>query len=93
MNSQRPVRVKRSHGDVTVLVAQLLDCASSALKKPIISYRNHRFPPQVIAYVGGLAVFPVSVKAAAGRGMLLERGIVVSYDPIRRQAGKFSAVC
>jgi putative transposase len=49
-----------------------------------ISYKNHRFPPQIIAHAVWLYFrFPLS--------LLLERGIVVSYETIRRWGRKFGA--
>lgn len=48
-----------------------------------VSYKNHRFPPQIIAHAGWLYFrFPLSLR-------LVERGIVVSYETIRRWGRKF----
>ncbi|NRP88481.1 hypothetical protein GFPCMMHI_04403 [Ensifer adhaerens] len=56
----------------------------------IVSYKNHRFPPQVIAHAVWLYFrFPLSLRLV--EEMLLERGIVVSYETIRRWACKFGA--
>ena len=53
-----------------------------------ISYKNHRFPPQVIAHAVWLYFrFPLSLRLV--EEMLLERGIVVSYETIRRWGKKF----
>jgi putative transposase len=53
-----------------------------------ISYKNHRFPPQVIAHAVWLYYrFPLSLRLV--EEMLLERGIVVSYETIRRWGRKF----
>ena len=55
---------------------------------PPVSYRRHRFPPQIIAYAVWLYFrFPLSLRLV--EEMLLERGIVVSYETIRRWAIKF----
>ena len=55
---------------------------------PPVSYKRHRFPPQVIAYAVWLYFrFPLSLRLV--EEMLLERGIVVSYETIRRWAIKF----
>lgn len=55
-----------------------------------ISYKNHRFPPQIIAHaVWRYFRFPLSLRLV--EEMLLERGIVVSYETIRRWGRKFGA--
>ncbi|AXA43353.1 DDE domain family protein (plasmid) [Rhizobium leguminosarum] len=55
-----------------------------------ISYKNHRFPPQIIARAVWLYFrFPLSLRLV--EEMLLERGIVVSYETIRRWGRKFGA--
>jgi putative transposase len=57
------------------------------MRKPI-SYKRHRFPPQIIAYAVWLYFrFPLSLRLV--EEMLLERGIVVSYETVRRWALKF----
>jgi putative transposase len=53
-----------------------------------VSYRRHRFPPEIIAHAVWLYFrFPLSLRLV--EEMLLERGIVVSYEPIRRWGQKF----
>jgi putative transposase len=53
-----------------------------------ISYKRHRFPPQIIARAVWLYYrFPLSLRLV--EEMLLERGIVVSYETIRRWGKKF----
>src|SRR6516165_10973755 len=55
---------------------------------PSISYKRHRFPPAIIAHAVWLYFrFPVSLRLV--EEMLLERGIVVSYETVRRWALKF----
>ncbi|TWC77436.1 hypothetical protein FB593_11574, partial [Rhizobium sp. SJZ105] len=55
-----------------------------------ISYKNHRFPPQIIAHAVWLYLrFPLSLRLV--EEMLLKRGIVVSYETIRRWGRKFGA--
>ncbi|MCM5693028.1 IS6 family transposase [Sinorhizobium meliloti] len=55
-----------------------------------MSYKNHRFPPQIIARAVWLYFrFPLSLRLV--EEMLLERGIVVSYETIRRWCRKFGA--
>ncbi len=55
-----------------------------------ISYKYHRFPPQIIAHaVGPYFQFPLSLRLV--EEMLLERCIVVSYETIRRWGHKFGA--
>jgi len=52
------------------------------------SYKRHRFPPQIIAHAVWLYFrFPLSLRHV--EEMLLERGIVVSYETIRRWGKKF----
>lgn len=54
----------------------------------IISYKNHRYPPQIIAHALWLYFrFPLSLRMI--EEMLSERGIVVSYETIRRWGRKF----
>ena len=58
------------------------------MSTPTISYKNHRFPPQIIAHAVWLYFrFPLSLRLA--EELLLERGIVVSYETIRRWGLKF----
>jgi putative transposase len=57
------------------------------MTKPI-SYKRHRSPPQIIAHAVWLYFsFPLSRRLV--EEMLLERGIVVSYETIRRWGRKF----
>lgn len=53
-----------------------------------ISYKRHRFPPTIVAHAVWLYYrFPLSLCLV--EEMLLERGIVVSYETIRCWAKKF----
>jgi putative transposase len=53
-----------------------------------VSYKRHRFTPEIIAHAVWLYFrFPLSLRLV--EEMLLERGIVVSYETIRRWALKF----
>ncbi|MBB3020771.1 putative transposase [Microvirga lupini] len=53
-----------------------------------VSYKRHRFPPEIIAHAVWLYFrFPLSLRLV--EEMLLERGIRVSYETIRRWALKF----
>ena len=55
-----------------------------------ISYKNHRFPAQIIAHAVWLYFrFPLSLRLV--EEMLLERGIIVSYETIRRWGRKFGS--
>jgi putative transposase len=55
------------------------------MSKPAVSYKNYRFPPQIIGHAVWLYFrFPLSLRLV--EEMLLERGIVVSYEAIRRWA-------
>jgi putative transposase len=57
------------------------------MTKPI-SYKRHRFPPEIIAHAVWLYFrFPLSLRLV--EEMLLERGIVLSYETVRRWALKF----
>jgi putative transposase len=57
------------------------------MSKPI-SYKRHRFPPEIIGHAVWLYFrFPLSLRPV--EEMLLERGIVVSYETVRRWALKF----
>jgi putative transposase len=59
--------------------------------KPV-SYKRHRFPPQIIAHAVWLYFrFPLSLRLV--EEMLIERGIVVSYETVRRWALKFDPDC
>jgi putative transposase len=53
-----------------------------------VSYKRHRFPPQIIAHAVWLYYrFPLSLRLV--EEMLLERGNVLSYETVRRWAMKF----
>lgn len=53
-----------------------------------VSYKRHRFPPALIAHAVWLYFrFPLSLRLV--EEMLLERGIIVSYETIRCWAKKF----
>ena len=53
-----------------------------------VSYKRHRFPPEIIARAVWLYFrFPLSLRLV--EEMLRERGIVVSYETIRRWARTF----
>jgi putative transposase len=53
-----------------------------------ISYKRHRFPPQIIAHVVWLhARFNLSLREV--EELMLERGVGVSYETIRRWSVKF----
>jgi putative transposase len=57
------------------------------MSKPV-SYKRHCFPPEIIAHAVWLYFrFPLSLRLV--EEMLLERGILVSYETIRRWALKF----
>src|ERR1700751_1450278 len=53
-----------------------------------VRYKRHRFPPAIIAHGVWLSFrFPLSLRLV--EEILLERGIVVSYETVRRWAMKF----
>ena len=58
------------------------------MNKPTISYKRHRFQPQIISHAVWLYFrFPLSLRLV--EEMLLERGIFVPYETIRRWGKKF----
>jgi len=58
------------------------------MNSSIVSNKNHRFPPPIIAHAVWLYFrFPLSLRLV--EEMLLERGIVVSCETIRRWGRKF----
>ncbi|QEL23727.1 IS6 family transposase [Bosea sp. F3-2] len=58
------------------------------MSRPPVSYKRHRFPPAIIAHAVWLYFrFPLSLRLV--EEMLLERGIAVSYETVRRWAVKF----
>jgi len=59
-----------------------------AMRTSSVSYKRHRFPSELIAHAVWLYFrFPLSFRLV--EEMLLERGIVVSYETIRRWSLKF----
>lgn len=53
-----------------------------------INYKRHRFPPQIIAHVVWLyARFNLSLREV--EELMLERGVDLSYETIRRWTIKF----
>ena len=53
-----------------------------------ISYKRHRFPPQIISHVVWLyARFNLSLREV--EELMLERGVDVSYETFRRWTVKF----
>ena len=58
------------------------------MTQPSVSYKRHRFPPAIIAHAVWLYFrFPLSLHLV--EEMLLERGIVLSYETVRGWAMKF----
>ena len=58
------------------------------MTSPSVSYKRHRFPPAIIAHAVWVYFrFPLSLRLV--EEMLHERGIVVSYETLRRWAMKF----
>ena len=53
------------------------------MTSPSVSYKRHRFPPAIIAHAVWVYFrFPLSLRLV--EEMLHERGIVVSYETVRR---------
>lgn len=60
------------------------------MTQPPIGYKRHRFPPEIIAHAVWLHVrFNLTLREV--EEMLLERGVDVSYETIRRWNAKFGA--
>jgi len=58
------------------------------MSKPPVSYKRNRFSPAIIAHAVWLYFrFPLSLRLV--EEMRLERGIIVSYETVRRWAKKF----
>ena len=58
------------------------------MTEPPISYKRHRFPPQIITHAVWLYFrFPLSLRLV--EELLIERGIAVSYETVRHWAMKF----
>lgn len=68
--------------NITVTLGQCLGFISCGMNKPV-SNKRHRFPPEIIAHAVWLYYrFALSLRLV--EEMLLERGIVVSNETIRR---------
>ena len=79
---------EREKGDVRLAPAQVIVPDIRGMSEPPISYKRHRFPPETIAHAVWLYFrFPLSLRLV--EEMLLERGIVVSYETVRCWALKF----
>ena len=57
------------------------------MNQPAVCYERHRFSPQITHAVWLYYRFPLSLRLV--EEMLLERGILVSYETIRRWGIKF----
>ena len=69
----------RVGGDVRLAPAQVIVPDIRGMSEPPISYKRHRFPPETITHAVWLYFrFPLSLRLV--EEMLLERGIVVSYE-------------
>jgi putative transposase len=77
-------------GDVTLTFGYVIPADTGTMTEPSIRYKRHRFPPEIIAHAVWLYFrFPVSLRLV--EEMLLERGVSVSYETVRRWALKFGA--
>ncbi|MBP5888597.1 IS6 family transposase [Streptomyces scabiei] len=57
-----------------------------------LSYKGHRYPVEVISYCVWLYFrFPLSFREV--EELMLERGVVVSYETVRRWCAKFGQAC
>ena len=52
---------------------------------PATRYKNHRFPIEIISHAVGL-YFRFCLSFRDGEELLLERGVVVTYEPVMKQA-------
>jgi putative transposase len=78
----------RLEGDVTLTRRSTFRSYGVDMTNSSVSYKRHRFPPEIIAHVVWLYFrFPLSLRLV--EEMLLERGIIVSYETVRRWAIKF----
>ncbi len=62
------------------------------MQPPSINYNMHRFPPSIIAHavwLRGLLYVRFNLSLREIEEMLLERGIDVSYETVRRWTAKF----
>src|SRR5260221_5642179 len=61
------------------------------METSVPSYRCHRYPPEIIAQCVRLYFrFPLSYRAV--EELMFERGVIVSYETIRRWCLKFGPV-
>jgi hypothetical protein len=95
ISGKRSVDIGRRHGVNAQAMSRKLggvgsdDIDRRMIARPV-SYKRHRFPSEIIAHAVWLYFrFPLSLRLV--EEMLLERGIVVSYETIRRWAIKFGA--
>ncbi|MFE9934630.1 IS6 family transposase [Streptomyces sp. NPDC005533] len=86
--------MRRSPGAVTLLVAGWDDLRvvrvgrGSSVSSVVPSYSNHRYPVEVISHCVWLYFrFPLSFREV--EEMMLERGMIVSYESVRRWCLKF----
>ncbi len=78
---------KHRRGDVRLTEVEVVSWSADMIQSTT-SYKRHRFPPAVIAHAVWLYFrFPLSLRLV--EEMLLERGIVVTYETIRCWAKKF----
>ncbi len=60
------------------------------MQTPDINFKRHRFPPQIVSYAVWLYLrFNLSLREV--QEMLLERGIDISYETVRRWIAEFGA--
>ncbi|MCF6316844.1 MAG: IS6 family transposase [Marinosulfonomonas sp.] len=61
------------------------------MSTPLINYKRHRFPPEIIAHAVWLYCrFNLSLREV--EEMFLKRGVEVSYETVRRWVAKFGPV-
>ena len=62
------------------------------MSTPMLSYKGHRYPVEIINHCVWLYFrFPLSFREV--EELMLERGVAVSYETIRRWCAKFGQAC
>lgn len=76
-------------GDVRLTSVKAILGHTDWMSEPLISYKRHRFPHRRLSLTlfGCTFRFPLSLRLVAE--LLLERGIVVSYETVRVWAQRF----
>ena len=87
----RPSRetiVRCCHINRPTIAGLLILAYQSMTQTPSISYKRHHFPPQIVAHAAWLYL-RLGLSLREAEEMLLQRGIDVFYETIRRWTAKF----